>query len=314
MPLIRVNSIGGSLRLHEQARPPQPHLARAAQAGSGPIIVMVHGYKFRPYQGLDCPHQHIFALEDGPCWKAKSWPRGLGLGRGDPDEGLGLAFGWNSRGSIRNVYARAAEAGRDLARLIAVLRRAAPERPVHAICHSLGARVVMQALMHLEPGDIGRIITLNAAEFVGAAEDALAMGAGPTAELIAVSGRENAGFEMMLERVVRPDRVGDRAMGQRVPAGARRIGLHLDREEVVARIAALGFGLEAGQRRFCHWSPYLRAGALPFYGALLRQPEAFPLDALRVVTPPSAQETARPWLPIGRFLMPLRGDRTALGA
>lgn len=281
MPLIRVNSIGGALHLHGEATAPQAHLAHAALDGEGPIILMVHGYKFRPYHALDCPHRHIFAMEDGPCWKARSWPRGLGFGAGNPDEGLALAFGWNSRGSLRSVYSRAAREGRALADLVALLREVAPERPVHAICHSLGARVVFQAASHLQRGDIGRIVTLNAAEFVGAAEVALSRGAGREAELIAVSGRANRGYEVMMERLVRPARRGDRVMGLNVPQGTRRIGLRLGHEDVEARLTALGHALGPERGRFCHWSAYLREGALPFYAALLRNRDAYPLSALR---------------------------------
>lgn len=301
MPLIRVNDIEGELRLHESGGAPLPHLAEAARRGDGPVIVMVHGFKFRPYAGRDCPHSHIFGLEDGPCWKARSWPRALGFGAAARDEGLALAFGWNSRGMIWDVYRRAEVTGAALARLIAVLRRAAPWRPVHAICHSLGVRVVLQALAHLAPGDIGRIIALNGAEFAGAAQSALACGAGQGAEIVAVTGRENASYELMLERFVAPARRGDRAMGRGLAEeGVRQVMLRLDRAAVRARLAALGFPLGDERRRICHWSPYLRDGAMDFYAALMRRPESLPLTALHVPAPPE-QDPSRRWLPLPRF-------------
>ncbi|KAA0912103.1 alpha/beta hydrolase [Aquicoccus porphyridii] len=312
MPVIRVNCDDAGLVLHREAGSADAALARAARESAGPVIVMVHGFSFRPGYGAHCPHEHILSMEDGPSWKAKSWPRGLGFGSGMADEGLGLALGWEARGTIWDAYRRAAIAGRALARAVRIIRAATPGREVHAIGHSLGARVVMRAMAQLEPGTVRRAILLNPAEFRGAAEAALARGAGPGAEVIAVTGRENAGFDMMLERLVGPVRrgrlrPGDRVLGRAPLDGPGQVTLRLDRSEVVARLAALGHPLGEKRPAVCHWSPYLRRGALPLYAALMRQPEAIALDKLRVAAPRAASEVApvtwRPLLallPMGR--------------
>ncbi|MEZ5714304.1 MAG: alpha/beta fold hydrolase [Paracoccaceae bacterium] len=286
MPLIRVNQQDDGLALHRSPAPARVALRHAAQGGRGPVIVMVHGFKFRPYAGPDCPHDHIFAMRDGACWKARSWPRGLGFGGGQRDEGLGLAFGWDSMGPIRQVYGRAARAGAVLADAIRAIRSAAPDRPVHAIAHSLGTRVVLQALPHLAPGDIGRIISLNGAEFAGTARAALERGAGPAAEFIAVSGRENAGYELLLERFVAPEQRGDRALGRARLHGPGRVHLRLDRAAQAERLIALGYPLAPERRLVCHWSSYLRGGALGFYAGLMRQADSLPLSLLQPVELP----------------------------
>lgn len=240
---------------------------------------MVHGFKFRPGDGLDCPHEHIFSFGGHPCRKAKSWPRGLGIGAGG--DTLGLAFGWNAKGMIWSAYRRAAEAGAALARGIREVRAAAPDRPVHAIAHSLGARVIFQALHHLQPGDLTRIITLNGAEFRASAEAALCSGAGRKAELIAVTARENAGVDLVFERLVAPARRGDRAMGWGIGAAPGRVMLRLDSAGMAEHLARLGFPLAPHRRLFCHWSPYLREGTMALYAGLMHRPQALPLEALR---------------------------------
>ena len=298
MPVLRVNQQATDLRLHRSPAAALPAIRRAAQSGDGPAIVMLHGFKFRPGTARDCPHEHIFSFNDNPCPKALSWPRALGLER--RCNGLGLAFGWDAKGLIWNAYARAAGAGAALARAIREIRRAAPDREVHAIAHSLGARVVLQALHHLEPGDLGRIITLNGAEFRAAAEAALDSPAGRAAELIAVSARENAVADLIFERMVAPERRGDRAMGWGLEEAQGRMMLRLDRPGMTEHLARLGFPLAPVPRRFCHWSPYLRDGAMPFYAALMRQRAMLPLEALRPrdALPERAAQPALP-LPMG---------------
>jgi len=285
MPVIRVNQRDEGLELHRSPAPALAALRRAAQGGDGPVIVMVHGFKFRPGDSGHCPHEHIFAPRDVGCWKGRSWPRALRLSEDGIPDALGLAFGWDSKAMIWTAYERAAGAGRALAQAIRAIRAAAPGREVHAICHSLGARVVLQALPHLDAGDLGRIIALNPAEFRTEALAALDSPAGSAAELIAVTGRENAGYDLLLERLVPAARRGDRALGWGLPpeaeAGGRRLLLRLDRPGVAAHLERLGFPLAPRRRIMCHWSPYLRDGAMALYAALLHEARRLPLEALR---------------------------------
>lgn len=290
MPLLRLDALGETPHLHGSAEAPGPLLAEAARAGRGPIIVMVHGYKFIPGHRARCPHRHILSLEDRrDCWRARSWPSALGFGTGRPEEGLGLALGWTARGTIRQAYARAEAAGVALAQAIEVLHAAAPHRPVHALAHSLGARVVLQALARLPAHAVSRAILLAGAEFASCAEHALSSPAGRSAEIFNVTSRENDLFDFLLERLVGPPRRGDTTLGQGLGDRPGTLTLQLDDPATLAALRAGGFVIAAPDRRVCHWSAYLRPGVFDLYRALLRNPETLPLAALRARLPPRPQ-------------------------
>ncbi|MFP4328234.1 MAG: alpha/beta fold hydrolase [Paracoccaceae bacterium] len=260
--------------------------ARRAAEGRGPVIVMIHGYKFRPGDPRHCPHRHILALAPaGSGRRALSWPRALGFGRDDPAEGLGIAFGWPARGTIWCAYRRAELAGRRLAGLVATLRAAAPHRPVHLIGHSLGARVALQALPHLPEGAVTRAILLAAAEYAGRAETALAAPAGRAAELVNVTSRENDLFDFLLERLVAPGRAGDRMLGHGLAPRRNLLTLQLDDPRTLAALAARGYRVAPPSSRICHWSGYLRPGVFALYADLMRRPEMLTLPALRAALP-----------------------------
>ncbi|PIE13658.1 MAG: hypothetical protein CSA70_05205 [Rhodobacterales bacterium] len=277
MPLVRINSTVNALGLHASPADPVVTLRQQAQSGTGPIILMVHGFKFQPGIVGACPHDHILSLDPVRCWKAVSWPRGLGFGTERACEGLGICFGWQAGGNLKDAYHNAARAGAVLARVVRLLRSAAPQRPIHGLGHSLGARVLLQALPHLDPGDMGRLITLNAAEFRGTAYQALDHGAGPSTDLIAVTGRENSVFDLIMEQLLTPASPRDRAMGRGMGTSPKCLDLRLDSKEVQEHLSALGFPLAPHHRRVCHWSPYLRPGAFELYNALLRHPQSLPL-------------------------------------
>ena len=154
---------------------------------------------------------------------------------------------------------------------------------------------MLRALRHLNPGDVGRIIALNPAEFHGAARRALRSDAGRSTELIVVTGRENAGYNLMLQKLVSPRRRGDRTLGLGVPEGAGRMVLRLDRPAVLDHLEGMGYPIAPQRRRVCHWSPYLREGAMEFYGALMHHAGTLPLAALH----PTAQPPARDGLMAG---------------
>ncbi|MDO6796822.1 hypothetical protein [Shimia thalassica] len=100
MPVIRINAEGDIPVLHGGHRSLAPTLTHALKQ-NGPVVVMVHGYSFLPYDRIHCPHRHIFSGADhlaNP--KALSWPKNLGFGTGLPDEGLAIAFGWHARGTL----------------------------------------------------------------------------------------------------------------------------------------------------------------------------------------------------------------------
>jgi len=276
MPIIHVNA-GDRL-------PPMIPLDE-----DGPVIVMVHGFKYAPGHPTECPHRQIFALDPArECFKVVSWPRGLGFDGQTPNEGLAIGFGWNARGSLWRAYEEAARAGAALAGLVATIRARAPRRPVHAIAHSFGARVVLSALAHLAPGALGRVILLAGAEFGHHAGAALATRAGRAAEIVNVTTRENDLFDALLEWLIPAPARGDRSLGLALGPGPNVLTLQLDDTGTLDVLRGAGFEIAPPAARICHWSPYTRAGALPFYGRLLREPDRLSLAQLRAALPDRA--------------------------
>lgn len=313
MPLLHINSGRHGPVLHASASRLDTTLARAL-GGCGPIIVMLHGYKFTPGHPVACPHRHILSLAPGRnCRKALSWPRELGLGRGTPDEGLGIAFGWPARGTIWQAYRQAGEAGSHLATLIRQIRRHAPRRPVHLIAHSLGARVALRALAQLPEGSIGRMILLAGAEFGTHARAALDSPAGHCAQLINVTSRENDLFDFLLERLIAPPAPGDGCLAQHMPRRANTLTLQLDHVATPVSLAAAGFALAPPTARICHWSSYLRPGVFALYRALLHPAGADPLPRLRAALPDTVDprwSRLLPPFPDLRLRPPPRGRAT----
>lgn len=263
-----------------------PEALADSLGGTGPVIVMIHGYKFAPGHARACPHRHILSLEPPrDCWKALSWPRELGFGAGRADEGLAVAFGWNARGTIWQAWSRAEAAGRALAVLIAEIRRIAPQRPVALFAHSLGARVALTALPHLQAGDIGRAIMLNAAEYGTSARAALATPAGRAAEIVNITSRENDLFDFLLERLIAAPAPGDGTLAQTMPRLPNTLTLQLDHAAALTALGDIGFTIAPPRARICHWSAYLRPGVFDLYRALLRAPDALPLARLRAILP-----------------------------
>ncbi|WP_010141749.1 alpha/beta hydrolase [Oceanicola sp. S124] len=268
MALIRIDATGATPVAHGTATPVAAGLERAlnealTRAPGPPVVLMVHGFRFRPGDPLHCPHRHILSDHDShPCRKAASWPRGLGVG----EDCLGLAFGWDARGTIWQAYDRAEQAGLALARVVTTIRRLDPGREIHAIGHSLGARVLLAALAALPVPALGRVLLLAGADHASHLHRALASPAGRRARLLHVTSGENLLFDMMLAGLVGSGTLGDPVLGQ-----ARHPDLpelRLDDPQHLAGLAAMGFSLARPDRRICHWSTYLRPGTFPLYRAL----------------------------------------------
>lgn len=282
MPLVRINACGDRPEPGDDLAP-----ALAALPARAPVIVLVHGYKYAPGHAARCPHRHILSLQPRPTARAMSWPRHLGFGRGDGDEGLCIAFGWRATGPVWNAHAEALRAGRALAAVIAGIRQMHPV-PVQVVCHSLGARVALAAFPHLPEGAIGRALLLAAAETRAGAEAALATPAGRGAEIVNVCSRENTVFDLLFRAAIHPHRPFARALGAGLGrADARWLDLRIDDAAVRDHLARRGFRIPPPARAVCHWSAYLRPGLFPLYRALLR--EGLPLAALRpAAAPPGA--------------------------
>ncbi|WP_204115479.1 alpha/beta hydrolase [Shimia biformata] len=304
MPVIRINAEDSTPVLHGSHQPLSPALTRALKA-KGPVVILIHGYKFRPHDPVHCPHRHIFALDDiMACERALSWPKSLGFGSGATDEGLAIAFGWNARGSLRAAHRRGSAAGTALARLLQLIARDAPDRPVHLISHSLGAHVALSALPLVAPGTVRRLILLNGAVHQSRAQAALATAGGHGVELFNVTSGENRFFDLLFETTMWSTQRGDRALGRGIDL-ANALTLRIDCRNSLTALQRLGIEIAPPQHRVCHWSTYLRPGVFALYQALIRDPEALPLAQLRrALVAPAPASGADPARPRMRALLP----------
>lgn len=296
MALVRINLAGAELVEHATGR--QATVALSRHTGdTGPVVIMIHGYKFSPFETSHCPHDHILAQRDAHhCWKAKSWPQALGINSSSPDI-LGIAFGWSARGSIWQAYHRAEEPGRALARLIRHLRQTMPNRPIHILAHSLGARVALSALPRLPAHALDRLVLLAGAEFHATALEVIDTPAGQTCEVISVTSRENRPYDRLLERALATSYSG-RAIGSQPPTRPNWLNLPLDDARVLDGLSDMGHDIAPPQRWFCHWSSYLRPGVFSLYTALVVSQHPMPVSQLRrlVQSPdPEIHRVARLW-------------------
>lgn len=277
MPLLQINApVTGA-----QDTPIDLGAAAAPlAAGRGPIVIMVHGYRFAPGRGEDCPHRHILSLAPSvrdP--RAVSWPRGLGLAPGQPIRAI--AFGWQGMGPVRRAWDNAAGAGQVLAKLVEALHSIAPHRPVQAMGHSMGARVILSALETTRGPGLARAVLMNPAAYQSQARRALAAMQGRETEVISVTSGENDLFDLLLETLVPAPCRDDRSLGAGLPGQQRFVTLRLDDPRALAALARLGHDIARPVARICHWSPYLRPGVFDLYRALLWSADRLSLDLLR---------------------------------
>ncbi|WP_299546017.1 alpha/beta hydrolase [uncultured Tateyamaria sp.] len=311
MPILRLNAGPNGLSLHGSPAPALPVL-RGAARGRGPIIILIHGFKYDPGTPRFCPHSRIFGRARHPesTYHAQ-WPRALGFACGHADEGLAIAFGWRARGNLWRAQRSAWAAGVALAQAINTIRAVAPHRPIHAITHSMGSEVLFEALHHLSAHDVQRIIAITGASYASVAETAMQTPAGRTAELLNVTSRENDLFDAMFEQLIIADVPQDHAMGAGIDL-PNAVTLQLDCARTLAALPRFGGHIHAPGRRVCHWSGYTRPGALQFYARALRHRDDVTLEALQDALP---YASAPRWSRI--FAMPqipshlLGGQKTA---
>lgn len=271
----------------------QPALAAALSTlpDQAPVVAMIHGWRYAPAFGNDCPHRSILSLDPDPNdRRAISWPRHLQL---DGRLGLGIALGWQGRCGLWPAHARARTAGLALAAIARAVAELSPGRQLHVIGHSMGARVALAALHHARPGDLGRMVLLAPAELRAEAARALDTPAGRAATVVNVMTRENDLYDALYEWGVHLGRhtsVGQ-GLGRRAPNWH---DLWIDHADSLTALERLGHRLPPPPRRICHWSPYLRPGVFGLYRALI--------DGS---LPPGALPSPRPSRRWSRLLTPL---------
>ncbi|WP_417725474.1 hypothetical protein [Salipiger sp.] len=291
MPLIQVDARDTFPALHASPAPLLPalrHVLNGPACGSGAVTIMVHGFSYQPGLPGHCPHDSLLSLaprRTGP--RLASWPQHLGFGRGARNEGLAIGFGWQARGSIWQAHAECTRAGHQLARLAESVKRLAPDRPLHVVGHSLGARVALCALAGAEAGSFDRLILMTPADHAANAAAALASPAGRGVEVLHVASGENLVFDQLLQRLVPPPVPGDRIMGLDPDPLPNLARLRIDCAETLAALRHAGFPVAPPLRRICHRSPYLRPGLFPLYRAFLAG--APDLAALRRMLAPRAR-------------------------
>lgn len=284
MPILRLNAGPAGLSLHGSPAPALSALRRAAR-DTGPVMVLIHGFKYDPDSLRYSPHAKIFGQATHPEGHGHvQWLPHLGFGTGQRHEGLAVAFGWRARGNLWRAEQSARVAGRHLAQVISEIRNIATERPLYVITHSMGSEVIFEALHDLCAGDVDRIVTLTGASYASRAMEAMRSPAGRAAELFNITSRENDIFDFMYERLITPPVPGDWAMGIGLDM-PNAVNIQLDCAHTLAALTRFGGFVSSPQRRVCHWSGYTRPGALQFYARALRQPKEVPLPLLRAALP-----------------------------
>ena len=264
MPLLRINATARGLRMHGSFQSVNTALAQAALT-RGPVVIMVHGYKYPPFVEGRCPHGRIF--------HSSEWPTQL---HSTDEGGLTVAFGWHARGGLRCAYETPLQQAEQLAQVISTLRG---RSQIHIIAHSLGATLTLAVLPYLHARDVRRIVLLSGAAHLGLARHALASPTGAGCEMFHVTARSNALFDFAFERMIPGSGAIGRGLGH-----ANALTVQIDCPQTLARLAAAGYPLAPTQRRICHWSCYTRAGVMHLNAALLSG--ALALDSLRTIVRP----------------------------
>lgn len=294
MAVLGVSAVKGRL-VAEGGGPPGEALDRALAATDPgyPLVVMIHGFRYRPgLPGRD-PHRHILSLEpDRDRPRAVSWPRRLGLAA--PGR-AGLGFGWDAKGTIWGAAQRADRAAEALAGLIS-RAWSGHGRQVAIVAHSLGARVALGAVAEAPRGAVAATILMAAAAFRDEADRALAQ-AGDGVRFVNVTSGENRAFAALTRAALAPGRATLNAgLGRADPCW---IDLAIDDDATRAGLARLGYRVPPPVRRVCHWSAYLRPGLFPLYRGLLGPGGPAAFTRLRDAQPSltGAVYPAPPWTP-----------------
>lgn len=278
-----------------------------------PVTVLVHGYRYswRPLRGIGChdPHRTLYLLGDlAPCARKRprtaNWPHALGFSEQAPRDGLCIALGWDARhwrpglDCFAAVHRTAGRTAAALGTLVRALVAADPGRRVDVLSHSLGARLVLQALRQTPELPIARAILLGGAEYSAEARSALAAQdrAGGTTEFYHMIARANDLYDGLFQLFAPAPPVpgdlplGARGLGERHP---RWLDLQLDHPEARRWLIRQGLAPQRPPERVSHWSFYADPGAMAFYSAILRERRLWSIAAMRARGLPT--EIERRW-------------------
>ena len=276
----------------------EPGLDALLDAQSGPVTLMLHGFKYCPFHVpsardpvLRDPRQLIYAdVPASDCVRVASWPRLLD--RAGPTIGIswpGMHAGsgdWAALRGFAEVYDRAGLVARQVARLADMIAARDPSRRIDFVGHSLGGRVALAALPHLMRAEPGRVLLWGAAERAEVARRHAAEAPGRTG-IVNVRARTNARFDTMFEMCA-PGR--GPALGRSEPV-AGLVDLTLDDPVTEAALAQRGITLARAPRGKCHWSFYTRKGTGALYREILDRPGIWTDERIaalaQVETPPS---------------------------
>lgn len=268
MAMLQITTDRSGPRLHQNGAAPRPVLRDALFAETGPVTVLIHGYRYQPGHPIHCPHTSLNSLSPThPDPRMVSLPANLGIRRNGG--GVGISFGWSARGTIWQAYRNAGKVGTDLSNLLAEIKDIAPDRDIHLVAHSLGARVALRAMSESAAGTIQRAVLMAAAEFRRDALEALRSPGGYRCNVLHATSRENDLFDFILERLIAAPEGGDLMLGHRLLHLPNLAHLQLDHMAVLQALATQGYPVAAPEHTICHWSPYRREGVFPLYRAFL---------------------------------------------
>jgi len=282
--LVHIDAIGGQPR--EIGERNFETTLNMLQNGSSPIIILLHGFRYDPKNPDHCPHNSLYAVSpNSHIARANvSWVNGLGFTDIDRDENLCIGFGWAARGTIWRANANARHAAIALRKVMNLLRRRFPNRPISILAHSLGAHVALGALHGLAERAVDRMVLMSPAVMQNHAQAALGSLAGRSVEVINIISRQNDLYDAALEWMLHPRDAHAKALGNGL--GIRNqnwLDVEIDNPQVTRALAGMGFPLEQAPAAVCHWSCYTRAGIFDFYKSVLCHSDETPLAELRAL-------------------------------
>lgn len=259
-------------------------LARRLDAApdDAPVTALLHGFRYswrrgdRACDGRNDPHRRLYT----------AWPAALGFTENDPANGLCIAIAWEARerglSSFATVYRRAAETGRALARIADFIAGRNRGRTLSCFAHSLGARVVIAAMIRARPCAFGKTILLGPAADLDEAETALSAAgdAGGAARILHMDARANRVFDGLFNAFA-PRPAGARPLGHEAPEDPRWIRVVLDDPNVREALAARGAPLSRGPRVMSHSCFYEDPALMALYRDLIRTRGAAPFARFR---------------------------------